>query len=137
MSKGVTPHNYDLRNRIRSTLLRPSDFTPPSHVSTPRATAPPQTDELSTSPTTSLLLDTAAIYTSPVTIHLPLTTLPTTPITATSIITTPRPAPDLRSTTFTPPASSLPDPPTPDSTFQRPLQQDSFFEPERVNKRSL
>ncbi|KAL3854403.1 hypothetical protein ACJMK2_013673 [Sinanodonta woodiana] len=75
MSKGVTPHNYDLRNRIRPALLRPSDFTPPSHVSTPRATtAPPQLDELSTAPTTSLLLDTAAIYTSPVTIHPPLTT---------------------------------------------------------------
>ncbi|KAL3854408.1 hypothetical protein ACJMK2_013678 [Sinanodonta woodiana] len=117
MSKGVTPHNYDLRNRIRPTLLRPSDFTPPSHVSTPRATAPPQLDELSTAPTTSLLLDTAAIYTPPVT------------ITAISIITTPRPAPDLRSTTFTPPASSLPDPPTPDSTLQCPLQQESLFGP--------
>lgn len=40
-SKGVTPHNYNLRSRFGLELLRTSDFTPPSFISTPKATAPP------------------------------------------------------------------------------------------------
>ncbi|KAL3882069.1 hypothetical protein ACJMK2_028444 [Sinanodonta woodiana] len=105
MNKGVTPHNYNLRSRFGPELLRPSDFSPPTYISTPKATAPPPSSELSVTPTTSILLDAAARYTSPVTIYPPLTSLQTIPTYAMSIITTPSPAsviiplPDLDSTT--------------------------------------
>ncbi|KAL3881015.1 hypothetical protein ACJMK2_033215 [Sinanodonta woodiana] len=67
MNKGVTPHNYQLRRRSGPTLLRPSDFTPSTSVSTPKPTAPTDLNDLVTIPTTSLLLETAAsTYTSPV-----------------------------------------------------------------------
>ncbi|KAL3868919.1 hypothetical protein ACJMK2_041671 [Sinanodonta woodiana] len=113
MSKGVMPHNYNLRSRFGLELLLQSDFTPPSFISTPKATASPQSNQLSVTPTTSLLLKTAALYTSPVTLYPPLTTLQTTPTNATSIITTPSPAPGILpvpgfdSTTLTYSTSSL------------------------------
>ncbi|KAL3854016.1 hypothetical protein ACJMK2_013300 [Sinanodonta woodiana] len=115
MNKGVTPHNYNLRNRFGPELLRPSDFTPPTYISTPKATAPQPSNDLPVTPTTSVLLDVATQYTSPVTIYLPLTSLSTTPTYATSIITTPSTAPiiipltDSDSTT-SPPLQSKPTP---------------------------
>ncbi|KAL3887392.1 hypothetical protein ACJMK2_027334 [Sinanodonta woodiana] len=89
MKKGVTPHNYNLRSRLGTELLRPSDFTPPTHVSTPKATAPQPSNDLPVTPTTSILLDAA----TPVTIYPPLTSPSTTPTYATSIIATPSTAP--------------------------------------------
>ncbi|KAK3582921.1 hypothetical protein CHS0354_009728 [Potamilus streckersoni] len=72
MNRGVTPRNYDLRNRIISKLLPPSHFTPP------KATAPPYSQEKIQVPSTSLLLEAAATFTTPpVTIHTPLSTLET------------------------------------------------------------
>ncbi|KAL3871962.1 hypothetical protein ACJMK2_039934 [Sinanodonta woodiana] len=110
MSKGATPHNYNLRSKIDSELLRPSDFTPPSFVSTPKSTAPPQPNQLCFTPTTSLLLETAALYTSP--LHPPLSSFQTTLTNATSIITTPviLPQPCIDSMTIAHSASSLPSP---------------------------
>ncbi|KAL3868433.1 hypothetical protein ACJMK2_041241 [Sinanodonta woodiana] len=108
MNTGVTSHNYNLRSRFGPELLRPSDISPPTYISTPKATAPSPSNDLSVTPTTSILLDAAARYTSPVTILPPLTSLQTTPTYATSIITTPNPAPiiiplrDLDSTTSLP-----------------------------------
>ncbi|KAL3836199.1 hypothetical protein ACJMK2_021641 [Sinanodonta woodiana] len=121
MNKGITPHNYQLRSRSGPTLLRPSDFTSSTSVSTPKPTAPTDLNDLVTIPTTSLLLETAAsTYTSPVILHTPLTSLQTTPTSATSTITTPSPAPIIRPlTTFSPPTQRL--------TFEHPNRQDSSF----------
>ncbi|KAL3842573.1 hypothetical protein ACJMK2_020567 [Sinanodonta woodiana] len=93
MNKGVTPHKYNLRSRFRIELLRPSYFTPPTYISTPKATAPQPSNDLPVTLTTSILLDGAIQYTSPVTIYPPLTSLSTTPTYATSIMTTPSSAP--------------------------------------------
>ncbi|KAL3854069.1 hypothetical protein ACJMK2_013350 [Sinanodonta woodiana] len=51
MNKGVTPHNYNQRSRFGPELLRPSDFTPPTYTSTPKATAPQPSNDLPVTPT--------------------------------------------------------------------------------------
>ncbi|KAL3887569.1 hypothetical protein ACJMK2_027508 [Sinanodonta woodiana] len=99
MNKGVTPHNYNLHSRFGPELLRQSDFMPPTYISTPKATAPQPSNDLPVTPTTSILLDATAQYTSPVTIYPPLTSLQTTQTYSTSIITTPSPAPIIISLT--------------------------------------
>ncbi|KAK3606304.1 hypothetical protein CHS0354_037982 [Potamilus streckersoni] len=100
MNKGFTPHNYYIRNRLLPKLLTPSDFpspgsarlktsttaplltqldfTPPvsARVKTP-ATAQPCPSDRSFMPTTSLLLKTAATYSSPMTLYPPLEPLST------------------------------------------------------------
>ncbi|KAK3597465.1 hypothetical protein CHS0354_041881 [Potamilus streckersoni] len=86
MNRGVTPHNYYLRNRLLPKLLTPSDFPSPGSARlTTSATAPLLTPSdftppgsarvqpsASFTPTTSLLLETAATYSSPVTLYPPL-----------------------------------------------------------------
>ncbi|KAK3611282.1 hypothetical protein CHS0354_004931 [Potamilus streckersoni] len=73
MSRGVTPHNYNLRRRPAPVLLTPSHFTPSdSAKSKTAATAPPFSIDRSLLPPTSILLDgTPSTYTSPVTIYPP------------------------------------------------------------------
>ncbi|KAK3600794.1 hypothetical protein CHS0354_020471 [Potamilus streckersoni] len=100
MNKGATPHNYYLRNRLlpklltpsdfpspgsarlttsaTAALLTPSDFTPPGSARVKKqATAPPCPFDRSFTPTTSLLLETTATYSSPVTLYPPLELLST------------------------------------------------------------
>ncbi|KAK3586485.1 hypothetical protein CHS0354_016910 [Potamilus streckersoni] len=115
MNRWVTPRNYDVRNRIVSKLLPPSHFTPPSNaISTPEATAPPYSQEKIQVPSTSLLLEAAATFTTPtVTIHTPISTLETistssTGTTPTSRLTTAfQSLFDHGSTVLSPPASNL------------------------------
>ncbi|KAK3591670.1 hypothetical protein CHS0354_040583 [Potamilus streckersoni] len=115
MNRGVTPRNYDLRNRIVSKLLPPSHFTPPSNaISTPEATAPPYSQEKIQVLSTSLLLEAADTFTTPpMTIHTPLSTFETIPTsspgtTPTSRLTTAfQSLFDHGSTALSPPASNL------------------------------
>ncbi|KAK3605805.1 hypothetical protein CHS0354_002422 [Potamilus streckersoni] len=148
MNRGVTPHNYYLRNRLLPKLLTPSDFPSPgsARLTTP-ATAPllipsdftpPGSARVKTSasftPTTSLLLETAATYSSPVTLYPPLEAVSTVLTSAPRISSKPISTPvfqslphdvllDLTSSTFTP--APLAQPPI-DTTSLPPAYSSQF-----------
>ncbi|KAK3602608.1 hypothetical protein CHS0354_034334 [Potamilus streckersoni] len=73
MTRGVTPHNYNVRRKPAPELLTPSHFTPSgSTKSKTAATAPQFLIDRSLLPPTSILLHgTSSTYTSPVTIYPP------------------------------------------------------------------
>ncbi|KAK3598967.1 hypothetical protein CHS0354_024639 [Potamilus streckersoni] len=137
MNRGVTTHNYYLRNRLLPKLLTPSDFTPPgsARVKT-SATAPPCPSDRSFTPTYSLLLETAATYSSPVILYPPLeplsTVLTSAPRLSSKQISTPvlQSPPhdvllDLTSSTFTPAPLAQP----PRASTSLPPAYSSQFDP--------
>ncbi|KAK3598095.1 hypothetical protein CHS0354_006055 [Potamilus streckersoni] len=148
MNRGVTPHNYYLRNRLLPKLLTPSDFPSPgsarlttsatSPLLTPSDFTPPGSaivkPSASFTPTTSLLLETAATYSSPVTLYPPLEPVSTVLTSAPRISSKPISTPmlqslphdvllDLTSSTFTP--APLAQPPR-DTTSLPPAYSSQF-----------
>ncbi|KAK3592861.1 hypothetical protein CHS0354_028944 [Potamilus streckersoni] len=148
MNRGPTPHNYYLRNRLLPKLLTSSDFPSPGSarlttsatepllapsVFTPLGSARVKTSA-SFTPTSSLLLETAATYLSPVILYPPLETLSMVLISAPRISSKPiltsvlQSLPhdvflDLTSSTFTP--APLAQPPR-DSTSLPPAYSSQF-----------
>ncbi|KAK3581058.1 hypothetical protein CHS0354_013965 [Potamilus streckersoni] len=148
MNRGTTPHNYYLRNRLLPKLLKSSDFPSPrsarlttsatAPLLTPSDFTPPGSARVKTSasftPTTLLLLETAATYSSPVTLYPPLEPVSTVLTSAPRISSKPISTPvlqsllhdvllDLTSSTFTP--APLAQPPR-DTTSLPPAYSSQF-----------